>query len=251
MPHRDDPDLDVARQAGEEPTARQRAKVRRLSAPKEVDESEQAGELNIVPFLDIITNVMMFVLASLAVTFTVTLAASAPKTSGKQWSPKPPDESLGLAIVVGTDGYWIKARGGSLGAGCKEGASGVTIPRVSSAGAGGTADDGGRAFDADGLRRCLRQIKDRYKVARDERQVLVTAGPNVPFQELVRVMDAVRGDEAGGCAASCPAETDPKTGAAVRLVCDQGQCARACSGEASRCSELFPDVVFTVLAGAK
>ena len=47
------------------------------------------------------------------------------------------------------------------------------------------------------------------------------------------------------------AKTDPKTGAAVRLVCDQGQCARACSGEASRCSELFPDVVFTVLAGAK
>lgn len=250
MPQREDPYLVAAKRAAEELTAPQRSKVRRLSAPKEVDESAQVGELNIVPFLDIITNVMMFVLASLAVTFTVTLAASAPKSGRRPPEPKPPeDTSLGLAVVVGTDGYWIKARGGSLGTGCKVGASGVTIPRLS--GAAGAGDGGGRAFDADGLRRCLRTIKDGYAAAGSERQVLVTAGPNVPFQEIVRVMDAVRGDEAGGCAAKCPAETDAKTGDAVRLVCDQGACARACSGDASRCSELFPDVVFTVLAAAK
>jgi hypothetical protein len=108
MPQRDDPHLVAAKQAGEELTATQRSKVRRLSAPKEIDESEQAGELNIVPFLDIITNVMMFVLASLAVTFTVTLAASAPKSGRGRDVPKDIlDESLGLTIVVGTDGYWI------------------------------------------------------------------------------------------------------------------------------------------------
>jgi biopolymer transport protein ExbD len=250
MPQRDDPYLQAARQAGEELTATQRSKVRRLSAPKELDESEQAGELNIVPFLDIITNVMMFVLASLAVTFTVTLAASAPKSGKGRDVPKDIlDKSLGLTIVVGTDGYWIKARGGSLGTGCKAGVSGVTIPRISRpAGAG---DEGNRAFDADGLRRCLRTIKDGYEAASSERQVLVTAGPNVPFQEIIRVMDAVRGDEAGGCAAACPVETDAKTGDAVHLVCDRGSCAKACAGDASHCSELFPEVVFTVLAGAR
>jgi biopolymer transport protein ExbD len=246
MPQRDDPHLVAAKQAGEELTATQRSKVRRLSAPKEIDESEQAGELNIVPFLDIITNVMMFVLASLAVTFTVTLAASAPKSGRGRDVPKDIlDESLGLTIVVGTDGYWIKARGGSLGTGCKAGAPGVTIPRA------GVGDEANRGLDADGLQRCLRTIKDGYEAARGERQVLVTAGPNVPFQEIIRVMDAVRGDDAGGCAAKCPVETDPKTGDAVHLVCDQGACAKACSGDARRCSELFPDVVFTVLAGSK
>ena len=48
-------------------TAAQRSKIRRLAAPKEIAPDEEAGELNIVPFLDIITNVLMFVLATLAV----------------------------------------------------------------------------------------------------------------------------------------------------------------------------------------
>ena len=44
-------------------SAAQRSKIRRLSQPKELAADEEGGELNIVPFLDIITNVLMFVLA--------------------------------------------------------------------------------------------------------------------------------------------------------------------------------------------
>ena len=54
-------------------------KIRRLSANKEPGPGEEeGGELNIVPFLDILTNVMVFVLASLAAVFTVSLVVSAP-----------------------------------------------------------------------------------------------------------------------------------------------------------------------------
>ena len=51
-------------QQGEKLSAAQRSKIRRLSQPKELAPDEEGGELNIVPFLDIITNVMMFVLAT-------------------------------------------------------------------------------------------------------------------------------------------------------------------------------------------
>ena len=50
--------------ADEKLSAAQRSKIRRLSAPKELAPDEEGGELNIVPFLDIVTNVLMFVLAT-------------------------------------------------------------------------------------------------------------------------------------------------------------------------------------------
>ena len=59
-------------------SASQRAKIRRLSTPQEMDPAEEGGELNIVPFLDIITNVLMFVLATVSVIFTATIDSSPP-----------------------------------------------------------------------------------------------------------------------------------------------------------------------------
>ena len=54
--------------ATEKLSAQQRSKIRRLSQPKEHSPDEAGGELNIVPFLDIIMNVLIFVLATITVT---------------------------------------------------------------------------------------------------------------------------------------------------------------------------------------
>ena len=40
-------------------TAAQRGKIRRLSQPRELAPDEEGGELNIVPFLDIIVNILI------------------------------------------------------------------------------------------------------------------------------------------------------------------------------------------------
>jgi len=50
--------------ATEKLSAQQRSKIRRLSQPKEHSPDEAGGELNIVPFLDIIMNVLIFVPAA-------------------------------------------------------------------------------------------------------------------------------------------------------------------------------------------
>src|SRR3954453_7367709 len=59
-------------------TAAQRGKIRRLSQPRELAPDEEGGELNIVPFLDIIMNILIFVLATVAVTFTATIDTTPP-----------------------------------------------------------------------------------------------------------------------------------------------------------------------------
>ena len=194
--------------ADEKLSAAQRSKIRRLSAPKELDQSEEAGELNIVPFLDIITNVLMFVLASISVTFTITLMADAPKAGqGGGVKSTPQEESLNLTVIIATDGYIIKGNGASLAPGCEGVGSGVTLPRVM---ATTVESSDGKKYDQVALRKCARRLKDQVPNADTERQVMITANPNVPFQEIVRAMDAVRSDEKG---------------------------------------ELFPQVVFTVLKG--
>lgn len=187
-------------------TAAQRSKIRRLSAPKELAPDEEAGELNIVPFLDIIVNVLMFVLASISVTFTVSLMADAPKQGKGGVKASVQEESLNLTVIIASDGYFIKGRAASVGPGCSGiGAGGPTVPRIA---AGTDVSFDGKRYDADGLKKCVRKLKDEVPNADTEQQVMVTANPNVPFQEIVRVMDAVRSDEKG---------------------------------------ELFPNVVFTVL----
>ena len=45
-------------------TPRQRAYIRKRSKDPTVDPSEMVGELNIVPFLDIVVNLIMFLLAT-------------------------------------------------------------------------------------------------------------------------------------------------------------------------------------------
>jgi biopolymer transport protein TolR len=190
----------------EKMSAAQRSKIRRLSAPKHVDAADEAGELNIVPFLDIITNVLMFVLASITVSFTVTLDADAPKGGGKGVRAAVAEESLNLTVIIASDGYFIKGKAASIAPGCAGiGGGAPTVPRVSA-----TQDESsdGKKYDTLGLQRCARKLKEEVPNAAEERQVMVTANPNVPFQEIVRVMDAVRLDDKG---------------------------------------ELFPNVVFTVL----
>src|SRR5208282_6013138 len=97
-------------------SAQQRSKIRRLSQPKELAVDEEGGELNIVPFLDIIMNVLMFVLATVAVTYTATLETFPPKAGG---SPRPPTTpTLGFTVFISGDGFGLKAQGGNVAPGC-------------------------------------------------------------------------------------------------------------------------------------
>jgi biopolymer transport protein ExbD len=160
-------------------SAAQRSKIRRLSAPVEADAGSDAGELNVVPYLDIIMNIMMFVLVSVSVTFTSTIA-----TTAAQASPRPvptPPEALALTALITGEGVALKTAGGPVAPGCSGVGTGITVPNA----AGG--------YDLVGLGACARRIKG----ARPETQVAVSASPDVSYDVVIGVMDALRSDAHG------------------------------------------------------
>ena len=165
-------------------SAAQRGKIRRLSQPKELSPEDEGGELNIVPFLDIITNVLMFVLASVAVTFTATIDTNPPKRGGGGGRP-PTQAALNLSILVTGDGFSIKAAGGSVAPGCEGVGGGITVPKSSG------------DYDYAKLNACAKHLKDTIDVAKDEDSFTISANPNIPYQVVISTIDAMRTDAQG------------------------------------------------------
>jgi biopolymer transport protein TolR len=164
-------------------SASQRAKIRRLSAPKELAPDEEGGELNVVPFLDIIMNVLMFVLATISVTFTATIETNPPRAGGSRAAAnQTPSLSLAVLIVDGSaeQGFSLKARGGNIAPGCQGTGPGIAIPKMNG------------KFDYESLKKCATALKAASEDFKEERQVTLSANPNIPYEVLVATMDAVR-----------------------------------------------------------
>lgn len=166
--------------APEKLSAAQRSKIRRLSQPRELAPDEEGGELNIVPFLDIVMNVLMFVLATISVTFTATIQTNPPKSAGRP-AAKDNTPTLGLTVIVVPEGFSLKAKGGNVAPGCDSLGAGIAIPKKS------------EAYDYDSLKTCAFKLKNLENGAfQDERAVTISANPNVPYQVIISTMDAVR-----------------------------------------------------------
>ncbi len=169
--------------ADEKLSAAQRSKIRRLSQPKEHAPDEAGGELNIVPFLDIITNVLMFVLATISVTFTATIDTYPPRAGSGSRAPTTP--TLSLTVLIVPDGFSMKARGGNVAPGCNDTGPGIAIPKK----------DGDYDFHA--LKLCAAKLKAAAPEFANEMGVTISANPPIPYQLVIGTMDAVRKNEAG------------------------------------------------------
>jgi len=173
---------------------RLRTKLRKIR--EQADElAEEGGELNLVPYLDIVTNVIMFLLAT--ITFAAALGdinVSSPTTaSTAQLQNQPPPEpknDLNLTVSVSDKGFTIAASGAVLyqgfsidAAGNLQQPAGATLP---------TVPKKGNDFDYDGLSRAMAQIK-ASPTAKTETKVIVNANPDVVYDVIVQVLDACRG----------------------------------------------------------
>jgi biopolymer transport protein ExbD len=166
-------------------SAQQRSKIRRLSEPREIPPDEEGGELNIVPFLDIITNVLMFVLATVSVTFTATIDTFPPRAGGAG-ARAPTTPALGLTVIVVGDGFSVKARGGNVAPGCNDTGAGLAV---------GKAPSGD--YDYATLNSCVTKLKHLSPDFANENQVTISANPNIPYQAIISTIDAVRTASSG------------------------------------------------------
>jgi len=170
--------------------ARLRARLRRERAAAE-EEGEERGELNLVPYLDIVVNTVIFLLATTAFALPAAhLSVQAPSTTPPVSEGAAPasGERPGLVVAVSRTGFIVSEAGRVL-----PGEAGRPTVRCAAA-----LDGAGRcgAYDFARLAALARELKGRQP---RERRVVVMADPQISYQVVVRTMDAVRGTSTRRC----------------------------------------------------
>lgn len=165
-------------------TGRLAAKLRKLREEHEEAEME-GGELNLVPFLDIVTNVIMF----LMMTTSFAAAMADINVSAPTVSPAPaPDQDqdqhqqdLNLTVSVSDKGFTVAA-------------SGATLYENNVPGQVPTIRRTGPVYPYESLTQLMRTIKDKFG---DETKVILNADAAIPYETVVATMDAIRNDGKG------------------------------------------------------
>lgn len=198
-----------------------RAAVRRREGQIE-DEELESGEINLIPYLDIVTNLMLFLLASISAnilfgqinTQLPDSAAPAPSTAADP-NPTPDEKPLQLAIAVTKDDLLLFSFSGQEGT---LQAPKLRLPRVGRVGdkcdsnqmcetnvcnASRQCEDRGLpltpVYDYRALNDALYDIAVRHFVVGGPRprkpesyQAVLMADPTVPYGTLVSVIGAMR-----------------------------------------------------------
>jgi len=172
-------------------TPAQRSKIRRLSQFKEPDPGEESGELNIIPYLDIIVNILVFVLVSVSVTFMSTIDTVPPSVGGGKVRDNVSTKKLNLSLLITDSGIAFKAGGNNIATGCENAGGGITIPSKNPAPAGESP------YDLTAVTTCARKLKSARPEFEEETQVTLTASPGIEYQRVIEILDAVRIDEKG------------------------------------------------------
>jgi biopolymer transport protein ExbD len=152
--------------------------MRRMKEHNEEIE-EETGEINLVPYMDIVTNIIIFLLASVVNQVALgNVNVSVPTLSsvgGGASDDKPDKPPLNLTVSVGASGFTIAASGGVL-------------PVISKLPSG--------QYDYAELTRKLREIKSSPDNA-TETKVNFNADANTSYDIVVATLDAMRQDDAG------------------------------------------------------
>jgi len=143
-------------------------------------ETEEVGELNIVPYLDIMMNLIMFMLLTMTALITLgVLNVTAPSYGPSASAGESDKNKLTLTVAITRQGFFVAGTGGVL-PGTENPAENNNQPTLG-------LKNG--QFDYDGLTQKMIDIK---KLFPDNTKVILTADANLPYMTLVRTMDAVR-----------------------------------------------------------
>lgn len=161
---------------------------RRKLRPKE---EEETGELNIVPYLDIMMNLIMFMLLSMTglVSYGI-LNVAAPKyappsASASQSDSENDKPKLLLTVLVSEKGFFVAGTGAVL-----PGSEPDAAPQGEGTEGNPTVPKNAKGdYDYAGLTARMLEIKKAFP---EESKVILGADPKIPYDVLIKTMDAVR-----------------------------------------------------------
>lgn len=160
---------------------------------RKAHEHEHEAELNIVPYLDIIVNLVMFMLVSMSgfVMFQM-INTNMPDLSdapGASATPPPEEKQLTLTVLISTKGYFIAATGGILPGDIaanpdpNDHTAAPTIPLKPN-------EKGVLDYDYKTLTTKMTEIKEKFPAVSN---YLITADKTIKYDVIVHTMDATRG----------------------------------------------------------
>lgn len=158
---------------------------------KKVRQEEGGGELNIVPYLDIVTNLLMFMLLSTVGVLSLgVLDVGSPKLGDPNQvaapaNPnEPPKKELNLTVAISGRGFFVAGSGGVLGDPASDPAAGMdTAARAP------TVPMKNGEYDYKALGDKMAEIKKGFP---EEKRVILVADMNIPYEVIVHTMDATR-----------------------------------------------------------
>jgi biopolymer transport protein TolR len=145
-----------------------RARMRRMREQHEEAE-EETGEINLVPYMDIVTNIIIFLLAS--VIHQVPLGSvnvSSPTFGGGGAGDQTEEKPLNLTVTVGSSGFTLAGSGGVM----------PPIPKLPSG-----------EYDYNALTAKLTEIKKEFS---GETKATFNADAVTPYETVVKTLDAMR-----------------------------------------------------------
>ncbi len=151
-------------------------------------EEEEVGELNIVPYLDILMNLIIFMLLSMTglAAFGV-LNVNAPNYGGPSAgavADNPDAPKLLLTVLISKKGHFVAGAGAVLGQ-----APGAAQPTTSADGEPTVPKKGDGTYDYGALTAMMLKVKGEFP---SETKVIIAAEADVPYENLVETMDAIR-----------------------------------------------------------
>ena len=156
---------------------------RRKLRPKE---EEEGSELNIVPYLDILMNLIIFMLLSMTglAVFGI-LNVSAPNYGGPTAGVAADNDApkLLLTVLVSKKGFFVAGVGAVLG---QQGEGQQPTPNTSGE---PTIPNLGGSYDFAALTGKMVEIKNAFP---QESKVIVGAEADIPYETLIQTMDAIR-----------------------------------------------------------
>lgn len=174
---------------------RLRTKLRKIREQGE-EAAEEGGELNIIPYLDIVVNIIMFMLAT--TTFAAALGdinVAQPTSSGAVSVANPDDQpknELNLTLAISDKGFTIAASGAVLYQGFSFDKDGnlqqptTTLPTIPKKGPAITD------FDYETLGKKMLEIK-ASPTAKTETKLIVNPNADITYEVIVQALDACRG----------------------------------------------------------
>lgn len=177
---------------------RSKARAAMKRREEEIEQEEiEGGEINLIPYLDIVTNLMLFLLASITAglilgQLNTTLPDRGPSQASmadQEPEQKPEDQPIKLVVSVTKQNILVWSITGKEGT-LKE--PRATLPRVADVG----KEKPIPAYDYKALNEALREIAKRRwggkKRAMPHFQAILMADGDIPYGTIIATMDAMR-----------------------------------------------------------